>query len=91
VCLLAISRLSVSSASKSTDGWKELEKLVKALMPGDTVVVTKLDRLAGSSRDLQNILHDLKSRSCGLLSLGESWCDTIIRCRQVDADDYWRH
>ena len=30
----------------------------KALLPGDTVVVTKLDRLARSSRDLHNILPD---------------------------------
>jgi DNA invertase Pin-like site-specific DNA recombinase len=49
---------------------------MKALVPGDTVVVTKLDRLARSSRDLHNILHELQERACGFLSLGESWCDT---------------
>ena len=43
---------------------------MKALNPGDTVVVTKLDRLARSSRDLLNILHDLKEGSCGFVSLG---------------------
>ena len=49
---------------------------MKALLPGDTVVVTKLDRLARSSRDLANILHKLQVRACGFVSLGETWCDT---------------
>jgi len=44
---------------------------VRQVLPSD-----KLDRLARSSRDLHNILHDLEELSCGFLSLGESWCDT---------------
>ena len=67
---------SEKQSGKSTDAWPEFAKLMKALLPGDTVVVTKLDRLARSSRDLHNILHDLKGLSCGFVSLGESWCDT---------------
>jgi DNA invertase Pin-like site-specific DNA recombinase len=63
-------------SGKSTNGRKEFDKLMKALLPGDTVVVTKLDRLARSSRDLHNILHELQERSCGCVSLGEAWCDT---------------
>src|SRR6185436_10307943 len=47
-----------------------------ALVPGDIVVVSKLDRLARSSRDLHNILHELQERGCGFVSLGEAWCDT---------------
>jgi DNA invertase Pin-like site-specific DNA recombinase len=54
----------------------EFDKLKRALLPGDTIVVTKLDRLARSSRDLHNILHDLAERECGFVSLGETWCDT---------------
>jgi len=49
---------------------------MKALSPGDTVVVTKLDRLARSSRDLHNILHELDGLGCGFVSLREGWCDT---------------
>ena len=63
-------------SAKSTNGRREFEKLMKALVAGDTVVVTKLDRLARSSRDLHNILHELQECSCGFVSLGESWCDT---------------
>ena len=63
-------------SGKSTNGRREFDKLMKALLPGDIVVVSKLDRLARSSRDLHNILHELQAQSCGFVSLGESWCDT---------------
>jgi len=67
---------SEKMSGKSTDGRRQFEKLMKELLPGDTVVVAKLDRLARSSRDLHNIIHELDGLSCGFLSLGESWCDT---------------
>ena len=67
---------SDKASGKSTNGRPEFAKLLKALLPGDTMVVTKLDRLARSSRDLHNILHQLKELSCGFVSLRESWCDT---------------
>src|SRR5215475_16726 len=66
---------SEKASGKSTNGRREFEKLMKALLPGDTVVVTKLDRLARSSRDLHNIIHELQALSCGFVSLGEAWCD----------------
>jgi DNA invertase Pin-like site-specific DNA recombinase len=49
---------------------------MKGLKHGDVVTVVKLDRLARSNRDLQNILHELQELGCGFVSLGESWCDT---------------
>jgi len=63
-------------SGKSTDGRTEFKRMMRALNPGDTVVVTKLDRLARSSRDLHNILHEFEQGSVGFLSLGEPWCDT---------------
>jgi DNA invertase Pin-like site-specific DNA recombinase len=36
------------------------------LRPGDTLVVTRIDRLARSIRDLQNIVHELKERGVTL-------------------------
>jgi DNA invertase Pin-like site-specific DNA recombinase len=50
--------------------------LLKALAPGDVMVVTKLDRVARSARDLLNIVEELKEQKCGFVSLGDSWCDT---------------
>jgi DNA invertase Pin-like site-specific DNA recombinase len=63
-------------SGKSTNGRKEFDRLLKALAPGDVVYVTKLDRLARSSRDLHNIIHDLDGLGCGFVSLREAWCDT---------------
>jgi len=55
----------------------ELEKLMRRLAPGDTVVVTKLDRIARSVRDLWNILHEIIDENGGqFVSLREGWCDT---------------
>jgi DNA invertase Pin-like site-specific DNA recombinase len=67
---------SEKASGKSTNGRPEFAKLMKALAPGDVVVVCKLDRLARSSRDLHNILGDLAAQGAGFVSLGESWCDT---------------
>jgi DNA invertase Pin-like site-specific DNA recombinase len=63
-------------SGKTTNSRRQFEKLMKELLPGDTVVVTKLDRLARSSRDLHNIIHELDGLSCGFVSLREGWCDT---------------
>jgi DNA invertase Pin-like site-specific DNA recombinase len=61
---------------KTTDDRRQFKRLMKDLLPGDVVIVTKLDRLARSGRDLHNILHDLDANECGFVSLGEGWCDT---------------
>jgi DNA invertase Pin-like site-specific DNA recombinase len=67
---------SEKQSGRSRDGRPEFGKLMKALLPGDVVVVTKLDRLARSSRDLHNLLHEMEGLSVGFRSLGEAWCDT---------------
>ena len=41
------------------NGRTELQVLLNFLQPGDTLVVTRVDRLARSIRDLQNIVHEL--------------------------------
>jgi DNA invertase Pin-like site-specific DNA recombinase len=67
---------SEKMSGKSADDRRQFKLLMKELLPGDVVVVTKLDRLARSSRDLHNIIHELDGLSCGFVSLGETWCDT---------------
>lgn len=64
------------ASAKSTDGRPELKRLLKALKPGDVVVVTRLDRLARSSRDLLNILHEVGQAEAAFKSLTEAWADT---------------
>jgi DNA invertase Pin-like site-specific DNA recombinase len=54
----------------------ELAKVLRRLEPGDVLMVTRLDRLARSTRDLLNILHMLGERSIGFKSLADAWADT---------------
>jgi DNA invertase Pin-like site-specific DNA recombinase len=55
--------LSEKASGKSTSGRKEFEKVMRALTPGDVLTVTKLDRLARSSRDQHNILHSIRANA----------------------------
>jgi DNA invertase Pin-like site-specific DNA recombinase len=54
----------------------ELAKLIKRLEPGDVLMVTRLDRLARSTRDLLNILDTIAKAGAGFKSLGDVWADT---------------
>lgn len=54
----------------------ELERLLDHLRPGDVVTVTRLDRLARSTRDLLDIAELLQTKGAGLRSLAEPWADT---------------
>src|SRR4249919_531776 len=54
----------------------ELAKLIRRLEPRDLLVVTRLDRLARSTRDLLNIVATIAEREAGLRSLKDSWADT---------------
>ena len=54
----------------------ELAKAIRQLEPGDVLVVTRLDRLARSTRDLLNVLDEIAKRGAGFRSLKDSWADT---------------
>ena len=54
----------------------ELAKVLKRIEAGDLLIVTRLDRLARSTRDLLNILHALAERGAKFKSLADPWCDT---------------
>jgi DNA invertase Pin-like site-specific DNA recombinase len=54
----------------------ELAKVIRRLEPGDVLVVTRLDRLARSTRDLLNVLAAIGEREAGFRSLKDTWADT---------------
>jgi DNA invertase Pin-like site-specific DNA recombinase len=54
----------------------ELAKVIRRLEPGDVLVVTRLDRLARSTRDLLNVLATIGEREAGFRSLKDTWADT---------------
>ncbi|MBB3175460.1 DNA invertase Pin-like site-specific DNA recombinase [Endobacter medicaginis] len=58
-------RAETASGSRR-DGRTELQVLLDFVQPGDTLVVTRIDRLARSVRDLQDIVHELKGRGVAL-------------------------
>ena len=55
---------------------KELARALKAITAGDTLLVTWLDRLARSTRDLVNIVDTISRAGAGFRSLADAWADT---------------
>lgn len=64
----------VSGASR--EGRDELALLMEFARPGDTLIVTKLDRLARNTVDMLTIVQELGAKGVGFKSLAEPWCDT---------------
>jgi DNA invertase Pin-like site-specific DNA recombinase len=54
----------------------QLRRVIEALEPGDVVTVTRLDRLARSTRDLLNTLAAITTKGAGFRALGDAWADT---------------
>jgi DNA invertase Pin-like site-specific DNA recombinase len=54
----------------------QLVRLLSTLNAGDMVLVTRLDRLARSTRDLLNILDQVTKAGAGFRSLADTWADT---------------
>ena len=53
----------------SRDGREQLDTLLKLLDAGDQLVVTRLDRLARNSCDLQNIVREIGNKGASLRCL----------------------
>jgi DNA invertase Pin-like site-specific DNA recombinase len=53
-----------------------LARCMASLEAGDTLLVTKLDRLARSTRDLLNTLDAVAKAGATFRSLGDAWADT---------------
>ena len=64
------------TASGAKTDRRELAKALRALESGDTLLVTRLDRLARSTRDLLNMLDTIAKAGAGFRSLGDAWADT---------------
>lgn len=64
------------TASGAKSDRRELARALKALGDGDTLLVTRLDRLARSTRDLLNTLDAVAKAGAGFRSLADTWADT---------------
>jgi DNA invertase Pin-like site-specific DNA recombinase len=54
----------------------QLARAIAALDQGDVLAVVRNDRLARSSRDLLNIVHDIEARGATFESRTEPWANT---------------
>jgi DNA invertase Pin-like site-specific DNA recombinase len=54
----------------------QLRRLLDQLEAGDVLTVTRLDRLARSTRDLLNTLAAITAKKAGFRSIGDTWADT---------------
>jgi len=69
-------RTYVEKVSGARRDRPELDRLLDNVREEDVVVVTRLDRLARSTRDLLDIAERLRDADAGLRSLAEPWADT---------------
>jgi DNA invertase Pin-like site-specific DNA recombinase len=72
-CTTKIYREKVTGAHNDR---RELLKMLKALVPGDVVTVTRIDRLARSAFDLFAIVKQIVDAKAQFRSLAEPWADT---------------
>jgi len=63
-------------ASGAKTNRDQLRRVIDQLQPGDVLMVTRLDRLARSTRDLLNTLAAITNRRAGFRSLADTWADT---------------
>jgi DNA invertase Pin-like site-specific DNA recombinase len=67
------------TASGTKTDRAQLRKALDQLDAGDVLMVTRLDRLARSTRDLLNTLAAIAERKAGFRSLGDTWADTTTQ------------
>jgi DNA invertase Pin-like site-specific DNA recombinase len=71
-------RVFAEKISGAVSDRKALARAVAALGTGDVLLVTRLDRLARSTRDLLNVLAAIAERGAGFRSLSDQWADTTM-------------
>ena len=69
-------RLFAENQSGAKTDRAALARCIASLEAGDTLLVTKLDRLARSTRDLLNTLAAIGEAGASFRSLGDGWADT---------------
>jgi DNA invertase Pin-like site-specific DNA recombinase len=55
---------------------RQLQRAIEILGAGDVLLVTRLDRLARSTRDLLNVLANVAEKGAGFRSIADAWADT---------------
>jgi len=64
------------TASGARTDRAQLRRAIDELGKGDVLIVTRLDRLARSTRDLLNTLATITAKGAGFRSINDTWADT---------------
>jgi DNA invertase Pin-like site-specific DNA recombinase len=70
------SRIFREKISGAVADRSQLRRALASLGRGDVLLVTRLDRLARSTRDLLNFLASIAEKGAGFRSLRDTWADT---------------
>jgi DNA invertase Pin-like site-specific DNA recombinase len=65
-----------SAAYADRNPWSQRNSVLEELTEDDVLLVTRLDRVARSTRELLNVLVTISARKAKFRSLGEPWADT---------------
>ncbi len=76
---------SEKASGATRAGRSELSLLLNFLHPGDTLMVTRIDRLARSIKDLQDIVHELRLKGA-VLKVTEQPIDTATAAGKAFLD-----
>src|SRR5665647_2626160 len=71
-----VDKIFKEKASGAETNRPQLARAIGSLQEGDVLVVTRLDRLARSTRDLLNTLETINRKGAGFKSLRDAWADT---------------
>jgi DNA invertase Pin-like site-specific DNA recombinase len=77
-------RIFCEKESGAKDDRRELKRMLKALKPGDVLIVSALDRLTrGGPFKMLSVLNEITSRRAAYKSLAEPWADTTHELGEV--------
>jgi DNA invertase Pin-like site-specific DNA recombinase len=71
-----VEKIFKETASGAKTDRAQLRRVLDQLENGDVLTVTRLDRLARSTRDLLNTLATITSKGAGFRSLHDTWAET---------------
>ena len=69
-------RVFAEKVSGAKTDRRQLQRAIEALGARDVLLVTRLDRLARSTRDLLNVLATVSEKGAGFRSIADAWADT---------------
>ena len=76
LCAAGAEKVFRETASEAQTNRAQLARALAQLEQGDLLTVTRLDRLARSTRDLLNTLATIAAKGAGFRSLSDAWADT---------------